>query len=129
MIKGIGNDIIEIKRIRKVLTRYENRFLNHILTLKEQEYCFQYKDPVPRLAGRFAAKEAIAKALGTGFSKELNWLDIEILTDPKGKPAVFLSDPTQAYFSQPVIWISISHCQEYATAMAIWTIEAPPNIR
>lgn len=121
MILGIGNDIIEVARIKAVFTRYSEKFLNRIFTSYEQEYCLKHKEPALHLAGRFAAKEAIAKALGTGFSQKLGWLDIEIRNDGKGKPAAYLSPLAQEIFGDLSLHISISHCREYATAFAIWT--------
>jgi holo-[acyl-carrier protein] synthase len=120
MILGIGNDIVEIARIKAALTRYSQRFLNRIFTSYEQDYCLKRKEPALHLAGRFAAKEAIAKALGTGFSQGLSWLDIEIRHNPNGKPIAVLSPFTRKLFDDPTIHVSLSHCQQYATAFAIW---------
>lgn len=120
MILGIGNDIIEIERIRIIIERYSQRFLNRLFTLKEQAYCLKRKNPALHFAGRFAAKEAVAKALGTGFSKGLDWTDIEILNDINGKPIVVPSDQLNELFNNPKLQISISHCHAYATAFAIW---------
>lgn len=121
MILGIGNDIIEVTRIRAILKRYPQKFLNRVFTSSEQEYCLKHKEPALHLAGRFAAKEAVVKALGTGFIQGLTWLDIEILPDAKGKPCVVISDTLDGLFSQPILHVSISHCHQYATAFAIWT--------
>jgi len=115
-IIGLGNDIIEIERIRTSLSRHNGLFINKILTPNETVYSKKFKDPSPHIAGRFAAKEAIAKALGTGFGKELQWHDIEIMNNEKGKPICTLS-PVK--FKNHKIEISISHCHEYATATAI----------
>ena len=120
-IRGIGNDIIEMSRIRKSLMRYQQHFLNRIYTTGEQEYCFTRKDPIPGLAGRFAAKEAIAKALGTGIGAKLSWLDIEILNTPEGKPYAAFSSKIIDTFQDPKVLITISHCREYAVATAIYT--------
>lgn len=114
--RGIGIDIIEIERIKEGLARHGKPFLAKILTPKEQEYCFQQKDPHPRIAGRFAAKEAIVKALGTGFGQEIGFLDIEILPDLSGCPIVSL---TKTPLEEPIFLLSISHCVNYATAVAI----------
>lgn len=119
-MRGIGNDIIEVERIKKNLERYGHRFLDRVYTPKEQEYSLARKEPSIHLAGRFAAKEAAVKALGTGFSEGISWLDVEILNDDKGKPIVYLSDKLNLAFKNPLIHISISHCQNYATAVAIW---------
>src|SRR5271155_5534584 len=90
-ILGIGNDIIEVERIRKSIDTHGLRLLTRLFTTKEQDYCLKYKDPVPHFAGRFSAKEAVVKALGTGFGEHVSWLDIEILNDTLGKPHVFFS--------------------------------------
>lgn len=121
MILGIGNDIVEISRIRTVFARYPQRFLQRVFTSYEQEYCLKRKDPALHLAGRFAAKEAVVKALGTGFTQGLSWLDIEIRHDSKGKPAVFFSSLAIDLLGTPTLLVSISHCHQYATAVAIWT--------
>lgn len=121
MIKGLGNDIVEIARIKAIISRYPGRFLNRILTSKEQNYCRKRKEPELHVAGRFAAKEAIVKALGTGFSQGLTWHDFEILPDAHGKPNVHLSSFAADLFGHPSLLVSISHCAQYATAVAIWT--------
>lgn len=119
MIKGIGNDIIEIERIRKSLNHAE-RFLDRIFTKREQNYCLKFNDPVPHLAGKFAAKEAISKAFGTGLGKQIYWHDLEILNEESGKPKVLLSKRIDKAFNNPLVFLSISHCKFYATAIAIW---------
>lgn len=120
MILGIGNDIVEVARIKMVLARHPQRFLDKVFTPNEQEYCLKRKDPAIHLAGRFAAKEAVVKSLGTGFSEGLTWLDIEILNDPKGKPFVSASPFARELLGNSSIEISLSHCHKYATAVAIW---------
>jgi holo-[acyl-carrier protein] synthase len=119
MIKGIGNDIIEISRIKSVIERQGKRFLDRVFTLSEQQYCLQHKESERHFAGRFAAKEAIVKALGTGLKDGLTWLDFEILNDEKGKPVVHISPVIENLIQKSSILISISHCKEYATAFAI----------
>ncbi len=123
LILGIGNDIIEIERIRKSIQNHGERLLKRLFTAKERDYCLKYRDPVPHFAGRFSAKEAIAKAFGTGLGKQISWHEIEILNDPLGKPCVCFSSAIQERFQRPRMLISISHCQHYATAMAIWLRE------
>ncbi len=119
MIKGIGTDIIEIERIKLAIERHGNRFLNRVFTSKEQLYCLQHNFSSVHFAGRFAAKEAIVKALGLGFRKGISWLDIEIINDSNGKPHVILSDQLKALDPSVSILVSISHCRTYATAFAI----------
>lgn len=114
-VNGIGNDIIEIERIRRSVEEHGDRFLARIFTQKELDYCLKHKDPIPHLAGRFAAKEAVAKALGTGFGEQLSWKDIEILNDAAGKPLVHL----HAMEEKRSVLLSISHCRDYVTAVAL----------
>lgn len=117
--KGLGNDIIEIGRIQRSIERHGDRFLQRIFTPNEIAYCKKHSLSYRHFAGRFAAKEAIAKALGSGIGKELSWLDIEILNDIKGKPLVQLSEKKTKHFNAHLILLSISHCKTFATAVAI----------
>jgi holo-[acyl-carrier protein] synthase len=119
MILGIGNDIVEIERITSLIIRYPQRFLDRVFTSYEQEYCLKKKKPALHFAARFAAKESIVKALGTGFSQGLGWLDFEIRNDSLGKPTVLLSAFAKELLGNPALLISISHCDQYATAFAI----------
>ncbi len=118
---GIGNDMIEIARVRRVVEMFHMRFLNRVFTRNECAYCFSYKDPIPRFAARFAGKEAVAKALGTGIGEKLFWHDIEILNTPEGKPVVQLSSKVSQKGSLQVL-LSLSHCKAYASAMALCTM-------
>ena len=120
-ILGIGNDIIEIERIRKSIDTYGLRLISRLFTTKEQDYCLKYKDPVPHFAGRFSAKEAVVKALGTGFDNSINWKDIEILNDTLGKPSIFLSDELNKRFNNPSLLLSMSHSHSFATAVVVWS--------
>lgn len=119
MIHGIGTDIIEVKRIDESIERFGQRFLDRIFSLDEQAYCLHHKDASRHFAGRFAAKEAIVKALGTGFRDGIGWLDIEITNDHHGKPVAQLSVKLKETFDSPLIHLSISHGRDYATAFAI----------
>lgn len=120
MIAGLGNDIIEIERVKEGFEEHKERFLNRLFTKKEQDYCQKQKNPFPRYAGRFAAKEAIVKALGVGFGNEISWTDIEILADDLGKPIVHFSHSLNNRFDHPKVLLTISHCRDYASAVAIW---------
>ncbi len=114
-MRGLGTDIIEIARIQQSLQEFGDRFLERHFTPKEISYCTSFSEPAARLAGRFAAKEAITKALGTGFNG-IGFLDIEILNAPSGAPEakIHLSD-----YKHLKILLSISHCRLFATATAI----------
>lgn len=118
-VQGIGTDIIEIQRIKVAVERHGMRFLERLFTDKEQTYCHRYKDPMPHYAGRFAAKEAILKAFGTGMHPEVTWKEIEIINDKQGKPEVHLSSRLKQTLGIAHVFLSISHCDAYATATAI----------
>lgn len=118
-IIGVGTDIIQVERVRGVLLRHPETFRERHFTPLEQAYCDEHRDPSERYASRFAAKEAVAKALGTGFGKDLEFLDIAIGNDPKGKPYVELSERAVAKHGNVTIHLSMSHCKEYATAFAV----------
>ncbi|MCB1085059.1 MAG: holo-ACP synthase [Chlamydiia bacterium] len=120
MIKGVGNDIIEIDRIRKTIEKHGAHFYKKFFTEAELDYCLAHKDPALPVAGRFAAKEAIAKALGTGFGKSVSFLDLEIINDALGRPIVECSDSFNEHFSFPQLLVSISHCNTHASAVALW---------
>lgn len=121
MTQGIGIDIIEVSRIASAMNKHSNRFINRIFTLLEQNYCFKKKEPALHFAGRFAAKEAVVKAFGTGFTQGLSWLDFEVQNDVSGKPVIKLSPHANKLLGSPIIQLSISHCKEYATAVALIT--------
>ncbi|HZB87788.1 MAG TPA: holo-ACP synthase [Terracidiphilus sp.] len=88
MIVGSGIDVVEIERIRHSVERYGQRFLDRVYTRAEQAYCLRKRNAAESLAARFAAKEAGAKALGTGISRGVNWLEIEVHRAPGGRPTL-----------------------------------------
>lgn len=88
MILGTGIDLTEIPRIQQSLDRFGQRFLDRIYTAAEQAYCMRKRKAAESLAARFAAKEAAAKALGTGISRGVNWLEIEVVRAPGGRPTL-----------------------------------------
>jgi holo-[acyl-carrier protein] synthase len=88
MIVGSGIDVVEVGRIHDSVERFGQRFLNRIFTAAEQAYCIRKRRSAESLAARFAAKEAGAKALGTGISHGVNWLEIEVTREPGGRPAL-----------------------------------------
>jgi holo-[acyl-carrier protein] synthase len=88
MIVGSGIDMVEIERIQLSVDRYGKRFLDRIYTASEQAYCLRKRMAAESLAARFAAKEAGAKALGTGISHGVNWLEIEVVREPSGRPTL-----------------------------------------
>lgn len=120
MIKGIGCDIIEIDRVKRAIERLGSRFIHRIFTLHEIEYCEKHLHSYSHFAARFAAKEAIVKCLGTGFSQGISWHDITVINDDWGKPIPQLSDKLNTLFSHPKIHLSLSHTQSHALAFAVY---------
>ena len=122
-IAGIGIDIIETARISGMIERWGSKFLDRVYTENEQKYCNGKVNPVLSYAGRWALKEAVSKAFGTGIGGSLIWLDIGIVNDAvTGAPDVVLSERGRRYAdSRNVsrIMISLSHTKDYAAAQAI----------
>ncbi len=122
MIVGLGTDIVEIVRIGEMIDRHGEAFLNRIYTQEEIRYCQKRKHCNEAFAGRWAAKEAVMKALGTGFIRGIGWQDIEILAEQSGKPYVNIRGGA-GEFAKKIgvdrVLITISHCRAYATATAI----------
>ncbi len=122
MILGLGIDIIEVSRIEASYERFGERFINRILHPEEIKYCLSHRAPGPFLAVRFAAKEAISKAFGTGIGAQLGWHDMEVRRKESGEPYVILHGAGQALFQARgarAILISLSHTQQHATAVAV----------
>src|SRR5436190_22700489 len=118
MILGIGIDIIEVNRIEASYERFGERFLNRILHPNEISYCLSHKLPGPFLAARFAAKEAISKAFGTGIGAQLSWQDMEVGRKESGEPFVILHEAGEKLLRErgaQSIRISLSHTQQHAT--------------
>jgi holo-[acyl-carrier protein] synthase len=117
-----GIDIVVCERIERVWRDHGEGFLKRVYTPAERDYCINSKIPVVRLAGRWAAKEAVLKALGTGWRAGIEFRDIETLPDPLGKPLVTLHRKT-AQLARTLgidhILVSISHAGDYAVASAI----------
>lgn len=119
MIFGIGTDIIEISRIRHLIDGYGVRFLNRIFTAAEISHCQQLSVPAASFAARWAAKEAFFKALGTGMRSPHSWHDIVILNDNLGKPLISLAGKSARQLKNASCHVSLSHSEEYATAVVI----------
>ena len=121
-IVGIGTDIVECLRIGRMIEQHGELFLSRVYTERELRYCQARKRAVEHFAGRWAAKEAVLKCLGSGWRKGLCWTDMEIRNDPAGKPVVLLCGAAKESAQQlriSDILLSISHCRAYATAHAV----------
>lgn len=115
---SVGVDIIEIDRVARAVERWGERFLAYVYTSAEIAFC---DGRAPELAARFAAKEAIAKALGTGLAG-IAWREMEVLPDPRGKPLVRLygrAAERAHYLGLSAFAISLSHSRDYAVAMVV----------
>ncbi len=126
MIIGIGTDLIEIARVRRVMEGYPERFMNRMFTPGEQGYINTYADPAPRAAGRFAVKESVMKALGTGWSSGVRWRDIEVIRHPSGRPDVQLHGRAKEIFEKrggKRILCTITHSEEMAMAQVLFESE------
>ena len=122
MILGTGIDLIEVERIRASYAKFGDRFVQRILRDAEIAYCLSHRDPGPFLAARFAAKEAISKAFGTGIGAALGWRDMEVARHPSGQPHVILHDAGLKLMAERggrVLHLSLSHTEFHATAIAI----------
>jgi len=122
MIKGIGIDTVQLARIARVHAEYGEKFLARILTPVERDYVQRWADPVPRIAGRFAAKEACMKALGTGWGAGVGWQSIEIRRGPAGAPEAHLSGSAakrMADLGATRAHVTITHSDDHAMAMII----------
>ena len=125
MIFGIGIDLIEIDRIKAELEKHEDKFCKMVFTVKEIEYCRRNKNlniQAQCFAGRFAAKEAFFKAIGTGLRDGLGWKDVEVMKDKLGKPIIALKNKSLRLIKDEKIsniQLSISHSKHYATAVVV----------
>ena len=119
---GLGTDIIECLRIAKMIEKHGELFLNRVYTRSEIAYCSSRKGANQSYAGRWAVKEAVLKAMGTGWSRGIRWKDIEVVTDLTGKPSVAIHGVAKEICDElgiSEVLISLSHCRSHATATAI----------
>ncbi len=118
---GIGADLVHVPRLAQAMQRHPG-FAGRVYTAAEIAYCDQHREPAPRYAARFAAKEAVLKALGTGLARGMRWRDVEILHGPARDPRVVLHGAvaeTARHRGVRAVLISLSHAGEYALACAV----------
>jgi holo-[acyl-carrier protein] synthase len=121
-ILGIGTDIVECLRIGKMIEQHGELFLRRVYTPREIRYCQSRKHAIEHFAGRWAAKEAILKAMGTGWSQGIAWTDIEVRSGNGERPEVMVGGVAKELAREREIGeilVSISHCRTYATAYAM----------
>lgn len=129
-ILGIGTDITECLRIARMIERHGELFVTRVYTPEEIRYCQNRAQSTQHFTGRWAAKEAILKALGTGWRRGISWRDVEVRNEPGGKPVVAVRGGARDVVEQlgiAEILISISHCRSHATAYAIAVGQKPPE--
>ena len=120
-VLGLGCDLCDVGRVRDVWTRQGERFLAFTYTEEERAYCLRMRDPAPFLAARFAAKEAVAKAFGTGIGAELGWKSIEVTHGERGEPLVRLDEKGRALLAArgaTGVMLTLSHTDTQAMAVA-----------
>lgn len=128
MIIGSGIDMVEIGRIRQSVERFGPRFLNRVFTQAEQAYCLRKRNAAESLAARFAAKEAGAKALGTGISRGVNWLEFEVVREPGGRPSLRFHGRAAEIAKQlgiAHVALSLTHTEDLSVASVV--VESSPS--
>jgi holo-[acyl-carrier protein] synthase len=121
-VVGTGVDLVECARIQRSIDRFGDRFLHRVFTDGEIEYSMSMKFPARHLAARFAAKEAVSKAFGTGIGKVMGWRDIDVQKKTSGEPFLVLSGPAQDLAAQRGITsalITLSHTEHHAMAAVV----------
>jgi holo-[acyl-carrier protein] synthase len=123
LIVGLGVDIAEVGRVKAAIERHGETFLRRVYTPSEREYCERFKNKFERYAGRFAAKEAAMKALGTGWSRGVRWVDVEVVREKGGKPTMKLAGEASNVAERmgvKNIALSITHTANQAFAQVIF---------
>lgn len=122
MIYGIGIDVVEVERIESAIERQGQAFLDRLFTEREKEYCGKQKRPGMHFAARFAAKEAVSKALGTGVGGKAGWLEMEVVRGESGAPTMLFHGKAADFIAAEGIaevQVSLSHARDYAAANAV----------
>lgn len=119
MIDGIGVDIIEIERIQRSIDEYGESFLAKLFTVKEIQYCSSKPFPTQHYAARFAAKEALSKAIATGWSGEFEWKNVEVVNSPAGKPDFVFYGETASVLKGHSVFLSMSHSENTVIAFVV----------
>ncbi|MES2981417.1 MAG: holo-ACP synthase [Verrucomicrobiota bacterium] len=122
MIYGIGIDVVEVDRIEDAISRQGESFLRKLFTEGERHYCDKQKRPGMHYAARFAAKEAVSKALGTGIGGKAGWLEMEVVRGESGAPTMlFHGNASEFLTAQGIaeVQVSLSHARDYAAANAV----------
>jgi holo-[acyl-carrier protein] synthase len=119
MIQGIGVDIVDVSRLKAVMEAWGQNFTERIFTEKEIVYCQSMKNKYEHFAARFAAKEAVSKALEIGWRRGFRWKDVEIVNEPSGKPGVMLYNHMNKLLANSRVLLSLSHTETTVAAFAV----------
>jgi len=122
VIQGIGIDLVEIDRMRRLVLRRGEKGLKKLFTPGEIEHCYRYRDPHPHLAARFSLKEAVLKALGLGWRRPAKWADIEVATGVRGQPHILVRGSLQRLLARKRvarIHASVSHSSGFVVSVAV----------
>lgn len=128
IIHGIGIDVVEVERIEAAIAHLGDAFIDRLFTVREREYCGKQKRPALHYAARFAAKEAVSKALGTGIGGQAGWLDMEVERAESGAPKMIFTGRAADFLAAEGIaevQVSLSHAKEYAAANAVAVKHSP----
>ena len=126
MIKGLGVDLVSVKRMEGALERFGDRFMNRVFTPAEVEYCMKKRCPAPHFAGRWAIKEAFFKAMGWDWDQGLRWQEVSLERIGGVRPRVVLAGETRRKaegMGVSAVWASLSHEKEFAVAAVVLTDE------
>ncbi|MFQ5751960.1 MAG: holo-ACP synthase [bacterium] len=116
MVNGIGIDLVEVDRMDQILNKWQERFVTRVFSPNEIQNCNQRVNKAQCFAARFAAKEALAKALGHGWCKHFKWTDVEVVNEASGKPSFNIKGVTSNLVKAKRIRLSLSHTKSYAVA-------------
>ena len=116
---GVGIDLVSVARVRAALERYPEKFRNRVFTPAEVRFCETLVDKYPSYAGRFAAKEAFSKALGTGLRGAIGWIEIDVVDNERMRPTIRASGRAEKILAGRKVHLSISHLPDYATAIVV----------
>lgn len=119
MIQGIGVDVVDVHRMKTILNEQGGAFINRVFTQTETSYCQSKQKPEQHFAARFAAKEAVSKAMQTGWSGIFRWKDVEVVNEPSGAPKILLYNAVARSLEKSTVHLSLSHTENTVVALAV----------
>ena len=119
MIQGIGVDVVDVERMKSILAEQGKTFIDRVFTETEVAYCEAKQNPEQHFAARFAAKEAVSKAMQTGWSGMFRWKDVEVVNEPSGAPKILLYNAVARSLEKSTVHLSLSHTENTVVAFAV----------